>query len=172
MLNLKPEMTDKSKYKNSPQVALRRKLFRVVLIALIILSLILAWRSADNTALSGSTAPVIDRVVFVREYAEDGELTIHINVHFHDLEGDISHLEIEISEVISIFGVIIRKDVYGSPGQQRSGTMISSWFTCDSYPITVDIRAIDMMGNQGATFHERVRCFSSQPLPTHWTSDG
>ena len=166
------KIADTLKRKNSPQVTLRRQLFRAVLLASIILLLVIVWDYTDNTVFNGSTSPVIDRVEFVRAYDEDRKLTVHMTIHFHDLEGDISHLRFGYFEAGKNFGVLGNKDVNASPGQQRRGATMSSWFTCTGDPVNVDIVAVDAMGNQSASFHERVRCFSSQPLPARWISEG
>jgi hypothetical protein len=150
----------------------RRSLLRRMLIPVILAMFAITYiLLSSEVILNGSTAPVIDTVEYFREYRRGpgntgGKVIVHVIIHYHDREGDISTLEIEHVQTESNMGMVYSANEKARPSVQRNGAVRTIPFECTAHGFYLTLNLIDKLGNRSNTIDELVECFVPELIPT------
>lgn len=160
---------EKLKRKNDTHAARKRRIGLIItIIFLIVVASITAILKSDkfrDVILDGSTAPVIDGVDIQRDYA-DNSVTVNMTIRFHDSEGDIDILNMEVFGVRQNFGRIYNIDIEDSPLAQHWGASYSTSLTCSNSGFEILVVLIDQQGNHSNSYDETIQCFSPDVIST------
>jgi hypothetical protein len=157
--------TTKSKRKNDEQLTVSRKRWRRVLIRLNALMLLLLFIiiNSQEVILTSSTPSEVDSVDYYHEY-RDGEVREYLTIRCHDMEGDISKFTMEVFRHGQNFGAIAGRDITTRPSMQRHGTVMNTWFICDSHRTNITIFFTDQQRNESNHFTDSIRCYTPDIL--------